>query len=216
MQIKLAALASLIVLAAGISGALMFFLGSVQPSQISSTTETGHMLGHVTLVHKDSSGNVLQYIQADNVIINHGDDCALQAIINGTTTTATGKICGTVGAGFKVIGLGNTTLAGGASSAAKADTTLGREIQSGIPSLQRANATSTTYTMSALNSNNGAKVVLVKTFTSTNAGAIVVNEAGLFNSTANGAVPMAAKQAFTNISLANTDTLTITWTITLS
>jgi hypothetical protein len=205
----------IIVLAVGMSGLAIFPSIISQPSQDLQTTETGHMLGHVTLVHKDSRGNIVQYLQGDNIIVNHGDDCALQGVINGTSTATTGKICGTTAVGFFNMGLGNSTTA-----AAKTDTKLGTEMSSAVGTccgLGRAAGT-TVYTASASNSNNGAKVVLTHTFTSTvvNVSGIAISEAGLFNSTTQGAVPMTAHQVFPTITLANLDTLGITWTITLN
>jgi hypothetical protein len=213
MQTKVVALAGIIVLAAGISGMSIFSsIGSHLSQDSQPITLTGHMLGHVTLIHKDSSGNIVQYFQGDNVIVNRGDDCALNYLVAGT---AAGTICGTVAAGFLNIGLGNLTTA-----AAKTDLKLGAEISSNVGTccgLARA-ASATAFTSSAANGNNGAKIVLTKTFTSTvtNAAGITISEAGVFNSTTQGAVPMAAHQVFPTITLANLDTLAVTWTITLN
>lgn len=213
MQTKVAAMIGILVLAVGMSGLAIFPSIISQPSDLQAT-ETGHMLGHVTLIHKDSKGNIVQYLQGDNVVVNHGDDCAIAFLIAGTTPSS--NQCGTVAAGFADIGLGNSTTA-----AAKTDVKLGAEISSNVGNccgLGRAAATTTTFTQSAANGNNGGKVVLSKTFTSTvtNAVGIAISEAGLFNSTIQAAFPMTAHQVFPTLTLANGDTLAVTWTITLN
>ena len=62
------------------------------------------------------------------------------------------------------------------------------------------------------------KLVMSKTFTSDSAGgrAHAIGESGLFNSTATGdANGMLARQTFTDVSLSDGDSITITWTFTV-
>jgi hypothetical protein len=208
MNLKLAIMCT-IALAAIVPTSYLLTSSGVQNPQ---ATDRAYMLGHLYIVHKDPSGRIVNYIQTDNVIVNRGDDCALNFLIAGT---AAGTICGTAGAGFVDFALGNSTTA-----AAKTDLKLGAEISSNVGTccgLGRAAATPT-FTASASNSNNGAKVSLAHTFTSgvTNAAGITISEAGLFNSTTQGAIPMTAHQVFGTITLANGDTLAVTWAITIN
>ena len=81
--------------------------------------------------------------------------------------------------------------------------------------LERGTATTKTWT-----NGTGAtttKLVLSKTFTYEGTGtrAHAIGESGLFNSTTADANGMLARQTFTDVSLSNGDSITITWTFTV-
>ena len=65
---------------------------------IAPQTQQVGMLGHVEYMVQDASGNTVQYMQGDNVVVNDGEDCAADAIF-GSGTCITGD--------FNWIGIGN-------------------------------------------------------------------------------------------------------------
>lgn len=42
--------------------------------------ENSAFAGHVTAIHKDASGNILSYLQSDNVVTDEGTDCASEIL----------------------------------------------------------------------------------------------------------------------------------------
>jgi len=74
-RVKYIVLASIIFVGiVGISqGQGLFELNDVNP--IMPNTSLGY-LGHVTAVVKDSNGNIKAYLQADNIVVDIGRDCA--------------------------------------------------------------------------------------------------------------------------------------------
>ena len=79
--------------------------------------------------------------------------------------------------------------------------------------LERGTATTKTWT-----NGTGAtttKLVMSKTFTSDSPRAHAIGESGLFNSTTGDANGMLARQTFTDVSLSDGDSITITWTFTV-
>lgn len=66
------------------------------------TQEKIDMVGTVEYTVLDSSGNIKQYMQIDNIVVNDGKDCAADAIFGG------GTCVGTIGTNyFDYIGIGN-------------------------------------------------------------------------------------------------------------
>ena len=59
------------------------------------------------------------------------------------------------------------------------------------------------------------QITLAKTFTNLSANAHSIGESGLFNSTAIDTPGMLARQTFTDVSLAQGDSITVTWTFTV-
>lgn len=123
-----------------------------------------------------------------NLLTNAGKDVIASAVSNTATQAAA----------CNYLGLTNTGI-----TPAAGDTTLSGEIA--VNGLSRAQATyahtggTSTYT-------------LVKTFTAT--GAQSAQAAAVFNASSSGS--MCFENTFTSVTLANGDTLTVTWTITLS
>ena len=58
-----------------------------ESSGISTTGEGLGIGGHVTVVHKDATGNVLSYQQYDNVIVNEGLNCVTEYLFASANTT---------------------------------------------------------------------------------------------------------------------------------
>lgn len=171
-------------------------------------SNTFSMMGHIEFVAHDADGNIKQYLQTDNVIVNIGENCLAEALFNVTTTDGTHACTGTgfhVGGqgpadgGFTFLGIGT-----GSVAAAEDDTSLGTEV------LPRIDELSALVTDSTGASGTSAQVVLSEVFSP---GAITVAEAGLFDASTAG--NMLARQQFTGIPLGGGDQLTVQWTITL-
>lgn len=172
---------------------------SLQPTKLS---EDPMLLGHIELVAKDINGNIKAYRQTDNLVVNTGKSCAAVLIFgaptNGTQSTTT---CGTT---MRNIAIGTATAAPAAG-----DTALGAQVG--------GRATNGTYSLE--NSTSGATgspasnptYAIQTTFHPT---AVTVAEAGIFDAGTNG--HMFAHQQFTGISLASSDTLTVTWRVTMN
>ena len=43
------------------------------------------MMGHITFTTTDQDGNILSYIQTDNLIVNVGENCTAESLFNVTT-----------------------------------------------------------------------------------------------------------------------------------
>ena len=70
-----------------------------------SSDESISMIGHAEYTVLDSNGQVIQYVQGDNRIVDRGRDCSAQRIFNASDTSA----CAFNGDGFNFIAIGNGT-----------------------------------------------------------------------------------------------------------
>jgi len=69
-------------------------------SAVPQSQEQVGMFGHVEYMVLDSSGNIVSYMQNDNVVVNDGEDCVAEDIFGADTTC--------IGTGnFDYIGIGN-------------------------------------------------------------------------------------------------------------
>lgn len=161
-----------------------------------SSDESFSMIGHVEYAVMDSNGQVIQYIQGDNLIVDRGRDCSAQRIFNASDTSA----CAFNGDGFNFIAIGNGTFAG-----TDATTQLDNEIQRNAGEV-------------SITSNSGNTVVSVSTqtpFTFNHGGTMSITESGLFDDGTAGGDNMFSTRAVANIDVTAADTLAVTWTITL-
>ncbi len=213
-QSKLA-LTAVMVVAIGLTGA-NFVGGSLESTEDISvakygTVEGSPIYGHVTIVHSDPEGNILSYVQTDNAVTNQGKDCAVEHIFSaagGLTLNNCPAV--TANDNFDVIGLTN-----GQSFPFDANATSLNGVELTLNGLAavagtvtgNAAAVGTDYTAST----SGAIVDIANTFTST-ADAQGVDGAILYNAAKDAA--FAAKE-FTAVTLNTSDTLAVTWTITL-
>lgn len=184
---------AIIVTTGGLLGT--FIIGG--PTQANKFSESSRMLGHIELVAKDSDGNIKAYRQVDNIVVNVGKSCAIIHIFgiptgsNGTGTACGGQFVNT----FNLVAIGTGTTAAQAT-----DTSLIAQVGS------RAN----NGTMTLINSTSNAPYVILQDTFRPNT---TISEAGIFDSATGG--HMFARQQFTPISLGATDTLTVTWRVTL-
>ncbi|MFZ1077204.1 MAG: hypothetical protein WAN47_07225 [Nitrosotalea sp.] len=185
------------------------FATSYSPSQ--DTTDktlpaTTNMLGHITLVERDSHGNIKSYQQTDNLITNTGVDCTAGDLFSGHTSHS----CGVNGtAVFDVIALGT-----GTGAPAATDTALGTEINANDFGLGASDSRAKATATDSAAASGTTTVTIANTYTSTTSVAGIA-EAGVFDSTTEGAGDMLAHQKFASaVSLNSGDSLTVTWTIT--
>ena len=194
-----------------------------------SNTATGLMMGHLTVEAHNEGGDMIAYRQTDNEVVDNGEQCILKMLFATTggggeagrgeyTSSGAGACGGALTGAWDIIAIGtdndNGAYATG-QSAATVDTLviLGNETSTSV-GLERGTATTKTWT-----NGTGAtttKLVLSKTFTSDSPRAHAIGESGLFNHT-NAAFHsgMLARQTFTDVTLSDGDSITITWTFTV-
>jgi len=207
-QTKLA-LSAVMIVAVGLIGT-NFVTGSemTELETFGANLASGTVYGHVTVVHSDPDGNILSYIQTDNLVANNGKDCMAEmifgntdtgcdattnnffntvALFNGQTFPATQNATGLLGVDVTASGL---TITDGGTSVTVSENTA---------------ASGAGYVDGA-----GSQTDIAKTFT---AGATqTVDGAALFNDSEDAVL---AGQTFSSVTLNNLDTLAVTWTITL-
>ena len=205
-QAKLA-LTAVMVVAIGLTGA-NFVTDSelTEQEKFDAMSDSGSVYGHLTIIHSDPDGNILSYVQTDNLVANAGKDCMAEQIFGGTAGTA----CEGTLSNFNTIALFNgqsfpATM--NASGLLAVDiTTSGLAITDGVATpTENTAASGTGYVDGA-----GSQSDIANTFT---AGATqTVDGAALFNDLDNAVF---AGQTFSSVTLNNLDTLAVTWTITL-
>ncbi len=179
-------------------------------AQETETSNALGIMGHIEFVARDADGNIKQYVQTDNTIVNIGENCLAESLFDVATTdgthacTGTGPTTGSNGHnadGFTFLAIGTN---GGAT--AENDDNVAMDTQSGA----RIQETAAGVTDSTGTGSTSAQVVLSEVFTP---GAVTIAEAGLFDASVSG--NMLARQVFTGIPLGASDQLTVQWTITL-
>ena len=166
------------------------------------------MLGHATLEVIAPDGHIVAYRQTDNVIVNRGDDCASKALFG-----STGGNCAVVtGSGtFKNIAIGT------ASTHTSGDRTvnaLDSELTTGFSVPASGDRVVTSPTITQVGGGTGSVTQLLATFTVS--GSQNIAEAGLFDTTGTSAGNMLARQTFTTVQLLSSDSIVVTWNITVN
>ena len=207
-KVRYATLTAVIAVAAGLFGAYGMS-GAVSQSFNAETSSTAMMLGHVALTQTDANGNVIKYLQGDNLIVNEGEDCVLSKLF--AVTESVGACEAADDSQYTVIAIGNGTGGGFDSTDSDEDIALGQEF-TGQTGLTRTTASTITLTPSS--GTTAAKAVLSNEFTNNAGATYVIAESGLFNGTGGSGDAMFAKQIFSNnVTLAAGESLTVEWTI---
>ena len=200
--------------------AIPFATASVNP-------ESGTMMGHVEYILRDSEGNIKSYIQADNIVVNKGDDCIIGYAFQ-TTNAGGSDNCTTNSNGFRFIGIGNGTFTGNNNT----DTTLLNAgattvASSGVGGIMAVRADSDT--VGTASSSGGTVVIATESPFTFTAGqnATTVTAAGLFDATCSAvssttgactanasAMNMFSAQSI-SVAVSGGDSLSVTWTITV-
>lgn len=181
-------------------------LGTMNTVAADTSERTGVAIGHVTLVLRDSDGEIKQYVQTDNVVTHEGLDCLVDTLF-GSGPTGT---CTTTG-NMNIIGLG-IGAAGGATAVGLTTPLASGCIAFADPGVVADAGTSTQaiqveVIFGGLTS-SGADLAASEC-------EATITEAGLFN-TGGAAVAtnnMFSIQGFTGVAVAAADTLTVTWDI---
>ena len=202
---------------AGLFSSTIFGLIGTSDNAKASTATSALITGHVTTEVRDALGNIKEYRQSDNTIVNGGENCVGKLLFGaaGGDTVTTGTCTGEFNAGFRFIGIGNYT-----TNVNGTNTALGQEYRSSVPSLARTAVGAASVTMSnstgATGSTSQQTVTLSDTWTCTHcSNGLIVRESGLFNSTNVNNSYMFARQTFSSITLNNNDSLTVTWTVNI-
>ena len=227
-----------------LSGGLGFSMTGVFDDQNLTSNlpaTAGFLMGQVEIEARNADGELFAYRLGDNEVVDDGEQCILKMLFTenegavgrgSLATTGTGACTGILSGAWNVIAIGDcnltadcANLAFGAGDGTKYDTgaslpaqdllvRLGNETK-GVIGLERGVATSITW-------HNGTgdtvtKIVLAKTFTRDGGlGSISIGESGLFNGTyTETGTGMLARQMFTDVSLSDGDSITVTWTFTV-
>jgi len=174
--------------------------GFIQDAQIAdSQMENASIYGHVEMVLRDEDGNIKDYLQSDNLIVDVGIDTMGDLMFPNIdlNSNATDNE-------FSYIEIGT-----GTTAVAATDTT----IQTAIPSCAREQDTAVTGDSSV---SGEITVTIDASFLgSANCANGAVNEAVLANALTGGEI-LAHKLFASSINLQAADTLTVTWTITIT
>ena len=201
-----------------LSGAMGMSMTGVFSDQEIMTASTknvavGLMTGHLEIEARHMNGELFDYRQLDNIIVNDGEQCILKMLFSngtdggigrGTTTTAGAGACtGALTNPWSVIAIGTCTSCGPTGN----DVVLGTEVITNGG--QRVYASEATWT------NATSQIVLKNTFTAAGGNIGAVTESGLFNSTTANKNGMLARTTFAPVTINTGDSITITWTFTV-
>jgi len=157
---------------------------------------TAALLGHISLVAYDENGNIKNYVQTDNVILDEGDDCIIEDLFG-----ASGGCFATHGVADPfddiVIGTGTVTFTEGSAYS-----------QVTYDSVTAA----TVGSLTAASAGGGASTTVTANFFDVGA---TITEAALANSSVTATADFLAIQDFSDIVLGASDDLTVQWTITV-
>jgi len=135
----------------GVFGFLLGSFGIISPNTDNSLkTDSVMALGHLELVLKDADGNIKQYMQTDNLIVNEGTNTMADLIFPGVDFN--NNVTDTK---FDVIGIGE-----GTTAAAESDVSL----ETLISGCSNQTASTGIENLANLASNQGAEVVIFISF----------------------------------------------------
>lgn len=191
----------------------------LQDDSLDETSTNSGMMGHVTAIARDASGQITGYSQGDNLILDGGEDCVAKLVFLGPANTAgIDTECAGATGPFNFIGLVN-----GTSCASEADATsqnptnnctLGGPdglINSTTSGFQRVTPDSTVLADDA----GETKVTLTELFTNAE-GSNTILRSVLMNGTQTAAkdIILASQNFGTAATVSAGGTLTIIWEIT--
>jgi hypothetical protein len=175
--------------------------------------ETGQMIGHVTYEVRGVDGQIKHYFQSDNVITNSGKDCSAAAIFD-----TDDPVCDTPG-NFAYIAIGNAT----GATALVTDTALAVSAGNG-GEMDRSGLIDALIDSASTNPSGTVVSIATTTpfvFDYLGSAGTKVTQSGLFDN--DGTAPTDNMFAIRDISsgtgglsVTNADTLSVTWTITLT
>ena len=183
---------------AGVSLLALGLAVSLAASMVTNSVSTPELIGlkgRVDMILYDETGNIKDERHFDNLIVNTGLEAVASRI-----APHDGTINPTSAFNYIALGISNT-------AATSADTELSAELPIG-DSYSRLQDTQAQYSAT-----ESKKLTLSVTFPPGQATG-TLRESGIFNASSDG--DMLARQTFADVQKAAGDTLTITWTITLT
>lgn len=172
-----------------------------------SQEEVPGMMGHIEMTLRDSDGNIKEYIQTDNFVTDTGRNCLSENSFGVNSNCAATF--------FTFIGLGTNTSASGED--------VGTPLASGCVRSDASDSDTGDVATSAGTSVETITLTVVFGGASSGAGGIAnaaceatITEAGLFNNESGATGELFAYQTFSAIAVGNFDTLTVTWTVTIT
>lgn len=198
MKTQQAAMFAVVAVAAAVGGIFSAF-PTTDNSEMYS--ESSNIMGHITLTVADADGNIVDYVQTDNLVVDLGLDTMGDLVfpdinLNGNATD--GK--------FDWIGIGTGTTAAAATDTAE------ETLISGCNRVQDD-------TVEGVSDTTGEITVTVGASFSGASCAGAVTEAVLTNSGTGGSAgagEILARQVFSAVNVGASDTLTVTWDIDLT
>ena len=185
------------------------------PSKVASQNyASGFMMGHLQVETFDKDGNLKDYRQTDNAVVDDGEQC-ISKMLFGTTQASAGRgeYTGTSACTGSLTGAWDVIAIGTDSTAAADTQVILLNETSSSDGLERGVATTKTWTNGT--GSTTTKIVLSKTFTSDSPRDHTIQESGLFNSTTVAGSGMLARQTFSGVTLSDGDSITVTWTFTV-
>lgn len=183
---------AVMITAISISGIAALGFTMADFSEENQLKSTAAMMGHITLIAHDENGNIINYVQTDNVILNSADDCILKNLFNVQTCTSTDALYDDI-----AIGTGNTGFTEGSTlSQLVWHSQTGGSVGAGT----------------AASGASGASTTVSATFNDVSA---TITEAALINNPDTANTDTLALQDFNDIILGPTDDLTVQWTVTI-
>jgi len=211
------ALSAVMIVAVGLIGTnLVTGLEMTNQEKLDANQDLGSIYGHVTAIHSDSDGNILSYVQTDNLVANEGKDCMAELIF----ASAGGANCeSAVSAKYSTIALYDGTSFPATMNVSLANGLLTNDVEegsfTGLGFVQGTVTEDTVATGDDYVDGSGSITSITNTFTaSTGVSGKNIDGAALLDDNSPPQSVLAGQQ-FTAVSLTDGDTLAITWLITL-
>lgn len=206
-QTTLIVLSAIIAFVVGVTGISVYADNASQPelSDMEQLAVDSGLYGHLEVVQKNAAGEIIAYRQTDNVVTTEGKECAVEILFNGAAGLAsnTCPMADQTDHNFNFIEL------------ISAGTPVAGDVQ-GTQAGTAVSATGLTIASCTVADAAGSgSVTCSKTFT---AGAAVSGQtvSGAYLKLGSGGVAIFAGNTFTSVSMSESDTLAVTWTLTLS
>ena len=180
-----------------------------------SPNESAYMIGHVEYTVRGADGEIKQYVQADNVIVDKGKNCTAQKMFNSSDITH----CTPGGDGFNFIAIGNGTTGSADPPATATGLTDGTIVgcAGGIDTCEMdrtvGDVTIIPAVTGTVNPNTVITIITRTPFSFTDT--TTVEQSGLFDDLSVGVDNMFALKDQLGIDVTPADTLAVTWKITL-
>lgn len=232
---KTALFGVVIAVVAGVFGANVVQIHDDSQKPLTNSLVAGYsILGHITLVEKDSHGHIVAYRQTDNQIVNPGLNCMALALFRSESfaadsvsdsdncggslaASATGTQYFNIASGFRFIQIGAGTTGTSAATGVTQNA-----LQTPVTNAGATADTIGTVSFTPAGTGNSATFPVVSvsaTGLTVSGTANTIAEAGLFDNWYTGSGTtwpnMFARQTFATITMGSGDTLAVTWTITL-